>query len=141
MIGKPGRVRPCQGATVPMSGSLNKSMRFKFSGSKPRVIDEIRFRWLRSFGLVGATGFLLLAFISCDHRRSAPEAVTLTFVDPERLYDLGQRQLMTDTVLQEFTRETGIRVNHLPALESNRDQLDLVRKLLNEGAATPDVFG
>jgi hypothetical protein len=108
-----------------MSGSLNKSMRFKFSGSKPRVIDEIRFRWLRWFGLVGAAGFLLLAFISCDHRRSAPEAVTLTFVDPERLYDLGQRQLMTDTVLQEFTRETGIRVNHLPAPESNRDQLDL----------------
>jgi trehalose/maltose transport system substrate-binding protein len=67
--------------------------------------------------------------------------VTVTFLDPEGLPELGQRHLPTDAALEEFTRETGIRVNHLPAPEDNREHFLLVRKLLQEGVSTPDVYG
>jgi len=65
----------------------------------------------------------------------------LTFFDPEGLHDLGERRLLSDTVLQDFTRETGIRVNHLPAPESNHDQLVLATELLQKGVGAPDVYG
>jgi trehalose/maltose transport system substrate-binding protein len=94
---------------------------------------------LGSFRL--ALGVLLLAFFPSGCWRSPPEPVTLTFVDQEGLHDVEQRYQITDTALQEFTRKTGIRVNHLPAPEGNFDQLTLYRRLLQEGAATPDVYG
>lgn len=73
--------------------------------------------------------------------RKAPEPVTITFLDPEGLVDLGDRRMISDAVIQEFTRETGIRVNHLPTPEDNREQFRLVKDLLQSGASTPDVLG
>jgi trehalose/maltose transport system substrate-binding protein len=73
--------------------------------------------------------------------RRAPEPVTLIFLDPEGLPDLVQGRLPTEEVLQEFTRETGIQVKHLPAPEDNREHFLLVRKLLQQGVSTPDVYG
>jgi trehalose/maltose transport system substrate-binding protein len=93
---------------------------------------------LRPAGAVGVLG-LALAVQGCW--RSPPAPVTLTFIDQEGLQDIGQRYLVSDTVLQEFTRQTGIRVTHLPTPESNLNQLSLYRKLLEEGATTPDVYG
>ena len=43
--------------------------------------------------------------------------------------------------LQQFTRETGIRVQLLPSPESARDKLALWQELLGTGASGPDVYG
>jgi trehalose/maltose transport system substrate-binding protein len=43
--------------------------------------------------------------------------------------------------LQQFTRETGIRVNLLPSPESAQQKLVLWRQLLSSGASEPDVYG
>jgi len=65
----------------------------------------------------------------------------ITFLDPEWSHDLTERNVLPDESLQEFTRQTGIRVKHLPAPESALDQLGMARELLREGAAGPDVLG
>jgi trehalose/maltose transport system substrate-binding protein len=43
--------------------------------------------------------------------------------------------------LQQFTRETGIRVSLLPSPDSARERLVLWRELLGTGASGPDVYG
>jgi len=43
--------------------------------------------------------------------------------------------------LEQFTRETGIRVRLLPSPESAREKLALWQELLKTGAAGPDVYG
>jgi trehalose/maltose transport system substrate-binding protein len=43
--------------------------------------------------------------------------------------------------LEQFTRETGIRVKLLPSPETARDKLALWQELLATGASTPDVYG
>ncbi len=43
--------------------------------------------------------------------------------------------------LQEFTRETGIRVNDLPTPEDSGSKLDLAMSLLRSGAPSPDLYG
>src|SRR5271156_3548030 len=80
-----------------------------------------------------------LFLISCRH--SAPPPVTITFFDSEGLHDLELRRVGIDADLQEFTRETGIQVNHLPGPERNWDKLALARTLLQKGAAGADVYG
>jgi len=42
---------------------------------------------------------------------------------------------------QEFTRETGILLDHLPVPETSLGQLDLMRGLLRGGGPSPDVVG
>ena len=110
-------------------------------GPTNRAVARVGSGRIGTFWLAGAAGLLLLGFAQFSCRRPSPEVVTLTFLDPERLYDLGQRQLITDTALKDFTRETGIQVNHLPTPETNTGQLALARKLLGEGTATVDVYG
>jgi len=103
---------------------------------------EARRGWrLASVRLAAAVGVMGFALALWGCRRSSPAPVTLTFIDQEGLQDIGQRYQVSDTVLQEFTRQTGIRVTHLPTPESNLNQLSLYRKLLGEGATTPDVYG
>jgi trehalose/maltose transport system substrate-binding protein len=74
-------------------------------------------------------------------RHSAKEPVTLTFLDPEWSHDLTERNVLPDERLQEFTRQTGVRVKHLPTPEPALDQLDMARQLLGEGTSGPDVLG
>ena len=74
--------------------------------------------------------------------RQAPrEPVTLTFLDPEWSHDSRDRDAAHEQVLTDFTRETGIRVTHLPAPENSPAQLALAKSLLKKGAVTPDVYG
>jgi trehalose/maltose transport system substrate-binding protein len=61
-------------------------------------------------------------------------------LDPEWSHDSQERHMSSD-ILQEFTRETGIRVEHLPAPETSTGQLALTRRLLEKSAVTPDVYG
>jgi trehalose/maltose transport system substrate-binding protein len=73
--------------------------------------------------------------------RKPAEQITISFLDPEGLLDLGDRRMVSDTAIKAFTEETGILVNHLPTPQDNRAQLQLVRDLLQSGASTPDVYG
>ena len=67
--------------------------------------------------------------------------MTLTFFDPEGFLDLGEQRRISDAALREFTKETGILVNHLPGPEDNGEDFRLARDLLQKGASTPDVYG
>src|SRR5437879_4017070 len=82
---------------------------------------------------------IVVSMGACQH--SAKEPVTLTFLDPEWSHDLTERNVLPDERLQEFTRQTGIRVKHLPAPEPTLDQLGMARALLEGGASSPDVLG
>jgi trehalose/maltose transport system substrate-binding protein len=82
----------------------------------------------------------LAIFLAGCHQASK-EPVTLTFLDPEWSHDNRERDASHEEVLADFTKETGIRVTHLPAPENASAQLELTRNLLKKGAATPDVYG
>ncbi|HEX4379674.1 MAG TPA: extracellular solute-binding protein [Candidatus Acidoferrum sp.] len=69
------------------------------------------------------------------------EPITLTFLDPEWSHDARERDASHEQVLTEFTKQTGIRVTHLPGPENASAQLELTTSLLKKGAATPDVYG
>ncbi len=115
-------------------------MRFQRSSEGRRVVQYVPSFWLRLFGLAAGLAITLLVFSSIGCRKpSAP--VTLTFLDPEGFLDLGERRRISDAALQEFTRETGILVNHLPGPEDNGEDFRLARDLLQKGASTPDVYG
>lgn len=93
--------------------------------------------WLR-FEQVATALALCVALIGC---KKPVEPVTISFLDPEGLLDLGDRRMVSDSAITAFTAETGIRVNHLPTPQDNRAQLQLIRDLLQSGASTPDVYG
>src|SRR5262245_7870834 len=88
---------------------------------------------------------VLLSCLVSGCRKPAPAPVTVTF--------LGAWWLQPDEVpraereFREFTRETGIAIQHSPvpeALFSSLDppaQLDLLRKVLQKGGPSPDVLG
>jgi len=79
---------------------------------------------------------LSLALQGCT-RPVAHEPVTLTLLDewPNKTFSEARQQ-----ELQQFTRETGIRVSLLPSPESGREKLVLWRELLGTGASGPDVY-
>src|SRR5271170_5620475 len=89
--------------------------------------------------IAGMLGILLLSLgLGCS-RQSSHEPVTVTFLDieydtPDRLPGLGQE-------LEDFTRETGIRVRRLPRPEGSLNQLAMWKELLQKGGPTPDVYG
>jgi trehalose/maltose transport system substrate-binding protein len=105
-----------------------------------RFASRIRRKPRRALRLALRVGILVfaLALVGC---RKPAEQITISFLDPEGLLDLGDRRMVSDTAIKAFTEETGILVNHLPTPQDNRAQLQLVRDLLQSGASTPDVYG
>ena len=81
---------------------------------------------------------LLTLLLEGCARPSVHEPVTLTFLEEwsNRTFSEARQQ-----ELQQFTRETGIRVSLLPSPESARQKLVLWRELLETGASGPDVYG
>ncbi len=69
---------------------------------------------------------------------SAREPVTLTFLEEWSNKTFSEAR---QEELQQFTRETGIRVSLLPSPESARQRLVLWRELLGTGTSGPDVYG
>ena len=69
---------------------------------------------------------------------SVHEPVTLTLLEEwtNKTFNEGRQQ-----ELQQFTRDTGIRVKLLPSPESAREKLALWQELLGTGASGPDVYG
>src|SRR6202166_577898 len=71
-------------------------------------------------------------------RPVAHEPVTLTLLEEwsdKTFSDARQQEL------QQFTRETGIRVSVLPSTDSARQRLAMWKELLGTGASGPDVYG
>jgi ABC-type glycerol-3-phosphate transport system substrate-binding protein len=64
----------------------------------------------------------------------------VTYMDPEWSHDRSQRRFLSEGVLRQFEKETGIKVKHLPAPETSEGQLKLTQELLVE-KDTPDVLG
>jgi trehalose/maltose transport system substrate-binding protein len=85
-----------------------------------------------------AIAILALALGGC---RRHPQPVTITIFDSEALGIPDDHRMVSDANLQEFTRETGIRVNDLPTPEDNGLKLGLAMELLASGATSPDVYG
>jgi trehalose/maltose transport system substrate-binding protein len=85
--------------------------------------------------------FICLATFGVGCHHVATEPVTLTFLDPEWSHDNRERDASHEIPLTDFTKETGIRVTHLPAPENASAQLELTESLLKKGAPTPDVYG
>lgn len=103
------------------------------------AIDSGKSVRLTKFVVVLAS--LLLCFCVGCSRKSSHEPTTIAFLDPEWSHDLTQRNVLPDERLQEFTRQTGIEVKHLPTPEPALDQLAMVRELLKSGDSGPDVLG
>src|SRR6204780_5841690 len=98
-------------------------------------------RWLAShrFRYFGVAGLLLAAFLFSGCRKP-PQPVTITYFDSDGRGVPGDHRMIPDAYLQEFTRETGIRVNDLPTPEDNASKLSLAMDLLRSGAPSPDVY-
>src|SRR6267142_586277 len=89
--------------------------------------------------LVGPICIVLLSLLleGCA-RPSVHEPVRLTLLEEwttKTFSDARQQEL------QQFTRETGIRVKLLPSPESAKEKLALWQELLRTGASGPDVYG
>ena len=89
--------------------------------------------------MIRAVYFALLALLleGCagpsDH-----EPATLTLLEEWTSKTLSEARQQE---LEQFTRETGIRVKVLPSPESNWEKLALWQELLQTGAGGPDVYG
>src|SRR5580704_19061556 len=92
----------------------------------------------RRFLHVVKAGVLLSGILFSGCHKSA-QPVTITFLDAESQGVPGDHRMISD-VLQEFTRETGIRVNDLSTPEDNGSKLDLAMDMLRSGATSPDVY-
>src|SRR6266478_532293 len=95
--------------------------------------------WSNSGKMVRPVCIVLLSLLleGCT-RPSVHEPVTLTLLEEwsnKTFSDARQQEL------QQFTRETGIRVRLLPSPDSARQRFALWKELLGTGASGPDVYG
>src|SRR4029077_1414071 len=81
---------------------------------------------------------VLLSLLLQGCARPVHEPVTLTLLEEwsnKTFSDARQHEL------QQFTRETGIRVSLLPSPQSARQRLAWWKELLGTGPSGPDVYG
>jgi trehalose/maltose transport system substrate-binding protein len=91
----------------------------------------------RSF-LSSLATFLLIAGQACRRAVQPPAEVTLVLIDQTWLDRTFQDRRNLE--LEQFTKETGIRVKLLPSPEGAVETLDAWRSLLESGAKIPDVY-
>jgi trehalose/maltose transport system substrate-binding protein len=132
------------------AGSIGEVIRFYSDkggagrGKIQRVLAEgirgLYAGWSGSVKLVRSICIVLLSLLleGCT-RPAVHEPVTLTLLDQE--WTTKEFTEAREQELQQFTRETGIRVRLLPAPESAREKLALWQDLLDKGASSPDVYG
>jgi len=75
----------------------------------------------------------------CSKEKQAAPDIVLTIID-QSWVDKPSQALLGEE-LRQFTKETGIRVQVMPAPEVAADQLEMWRNLLESGAKVPDVYG
>jgi trehalose/maltose transport system substrate-binding protein len=93
-------------------------------------------QWPFSFFLL----FFFLLFVGCNRTASdgpaAPSVITFIGWGPAT-----QRELSMDRgVFDQFSRETGIRVDFIPGPESMTERLELYHRYLEAKSSTPDVY-
>jgi trehalose/maltose transport system substrate-binding protein len=89
--------------------------------------------------IVGAICVLVLLAAQSDNKQNeAARGITLNLIDQSWVDEISQERLQEE--LKQFTNETGIRVEVLPAPEAAVEQLAAWRKLLESGARIPDVY-
>ncbi len=76
---------------------------------------------------------------ACHKTSPSAPVTTITLMDQTWVSRDYQRRLNGELAL--FTRQTGIRVEFLPAPETTTEQLATYRKLLEGGSKVPDVYG
>jgi len=91
----------------------------------------------RSF-LSGLATFLLVAGQACRRAVQSVPEITLVLIDQTWLDRTFQDRRNLE--LEQFTKETGIRVKLLPSPEGAVETLDAWRSLLESGAKIPDVY-
>ncbi len=98
-------------------------------------------RWRPTCGNFTALLPLILSLIlaNCNQPTSKRDQVSLTMID-QGWFDKEIRDAR-DLELRQFTHETGIRVDVLPAPESAVEQIVLWKKLLANARSAPDVLG
>ena len=82
---------------------------------------------------------VLFTQLGCRNAARNASGITLTLIDQSWADKDTQRRLNEE--LDLFTKQTGIRVQVLPAPEGAVEQLATWRKLLESGAEVPDVYG
>jgi trehalose/maltose transport system substrate-binding protein len=114
-------------------------MLMKFQRGVAQGIRALYAGWSISSSMAGPFCIVLLSLVmeGCA-RPSVQEPATLTLLEEwsNKTFSEARQQ-----ELQQFTRETGIRVNLLPSPESARQRIVLWRELLGTGASGPDVYG
>jgi trehalose/maltose transport system substrate-binding protein len=94
---------------------------------------------VRGLALAGVCLLLCFATQACHKASPSAPVKTLTLIDQAWSSREYQRRLNEE--LAQFTRQTGIRVEFLPAPETASEQLATWRKLLEGRATGPDVYG
>lgn len=94
--------------------------------------------WLASTKMTWTLGILLLLLLQWACHTSRQEPITLSY------FRLGWSQPddlpSTESLSQQFTRETGIQLRDLPVPEATLDQMNLSRRLLEEHGSDVDVL-
>jgi trehalose/maltose transport system substrate-binding protein len=107
------------------------------NSSGPESPDALQNIGRRSF-LSSVATFLLVAGQGCQRAVQPVGEVTLVLIDQTWLDRTFQDRRNLE--LEQFTKETGIRVKLLSAPEGAVETLDAWRSLLEGGAKTPDVY-
>ena len=107
------------------------------NSSCPQFPEFLQNAGRRSF-LSGLATFLFFAGQGCRTAVQSPAEVTLVLIDQTWLDRSFQERRNLE--LEQFTKETGIRVKLLPAPEGAVETLDTWRSLLESGARIPDVY-
>ncbi len=107
------------------------------NSSCPQFPEFLQNAGRRSF-LSGLATFLLVAGQGCQRAVQPPAEVTVVLIDQTWLDRSFQERRNLE--LEQFTKETGIRVKLLPAPEGAVETLDTWRSLLESGAKIPDVY-
>ena len=100
---------------------------------------HLRLQWAGCVILCAICLLVLSAAQGCKKPNQAAPEVVLTIIDQSWLDKPSQALLGEE--LKQFTKETGIRVQVLPAPEVAVDQLETWRNLLESGSKVPDVYG
>ncbi len=100
---------------------------------------QLRLQWAGCVILCAICLLVLLAAQGCKKPNQAAPEVVLTIIDQSWLDKPSQALLGEE--LKQFTKETGIRVQVLPAPEVAVEQLETWRNLLESGSKVPDVYG
>ena len=115
-------------------GSASARRRARLIGS---LHIRLHFAGCLVLGSIGLCGLLLAQ--GCNKKSQAAPETTLTLMDQSWVDKESQARLREE--LNQFTKDTGIQVQILPAPEVAVDQLQTWRNLLESRTKVPDVYG